>query len=77
MISAACHQPPEDTEAAYKPIKWGEVMEHNMSGLEAPLGRTSSIMEYEANDYTALDRPGHCCFTSYDVVMPTVGKAYR
>jgi hypothetical protein len=52
-ISAACHQPEGDLDAAYERVKWGAV--------------------------THPDRrfPGHCCFTSYAVEPPIVGKHYE
>ena len=49
-ISAACHRPEGDTDAAEKPLIWGAV-------------------ETEGNI-------GHCCFTSFEVEKPVVGRLY-
>ena len=49
-ISAACHRPEGDTDAAEKPLMWGAV-------------------ETEGSI-------GHCCFTSFEVEKPVVGRLY-
>ena len=49
-ISAACHRPEGDTDAAGKPLMWGAV-------------------ETEGSI-------GHCCFTSFEVEKPVVGRHY-
>ena len=49
-ISAACHRPEGDTDAAEKPLMWG-------------------AMETERSI-------GHCCFTSFEVEKPVVGRLY-
>ena len=49
-ISAACHRPERDTDAAEKPLMWGAV-------------------ETERSI-------GHCCFKSFEVEKPVVGRLY-
>lgn len=60
-ISAACHRPFDDADAALKPVKWGEV---DMKGLDA-FGEISSSTSYR-----------HCSFTSKQVVFPSFNVLY-
>ena len=49
-ISAACHRPSDDVDAANKPVKWGVI-------------KTDGDV-------------GHCCFTSYEVLLPNPNRLY-
>ncbi|KAH7070508.1 hypothetical protein BKA63DRAFT_78380 [Paraphoma chrysanthemicola] len=83
IISAACHGPAGDTEAALKPVKWGEIDATQSSGL---LPRNDHMQESnEAKhaqgtgidiELTELAGRGHCCFTTYDVTAPVQGREY-
>jgi hypothetical protein len=61
-ISAACHPPEDDKEAAQKRVMWGETILN-----------TAQIGEAEVND--SLSHP-HCTFTSQHVVQPSPTKTY-
>ncbi|KAL4889365.1 hypothetical protein BDV59DRAFT_186704, partial [Aspergillus ambiguus] len=59
-ISAACHPPVGDGDAASKPVMWGEVSEAQPPD-EGARGRV---------------RYAHCSFTSKDVNLPSLVKPY-
>lgn len=61
-ISAACHPPETDTDAAFKAVRWGVVEE----GYEA------KIVEIAGKDVDVR----HCCFTSLKVTMPIQDECY-
>lgn len=63
-ISAACHRPEGDTDAAVSGVKWGEVLE-----LQTEINVMSNGLE-ESKD------AGHCCITSRPVESPVRGKYY-
>ena len=59
-ISAACHPPVSDTDAAEKPVVWGEV-EVNVASLSTALGPGVEDFQTECR---------HCSFTSQGVKEP-------
>lgn len=61
-ISAACHPPAGDVNAAFNPVKWGEC-------VSVP----SLLRNIEAE---LPPEPPHCSFTSYEVLEPHHGKCY-
>ncbi|KAJ5929150.1 hypothetical protein N7454_006998 [Penicillium verhagenii] len=65
-ISAACHCPAEDTDAAEKPVQWGEV------GVEVQNLKTSR--GFNLPDIETECR--HCSFTSLEVKDPISSVAY-
>lgn len=65
-ISAACHPPPGDIDAAEKPVMWGQV-EMAIPQLSTCLG--PGMPEIQT-------RCGHCTFTSHDVVEPSPDSVY-
>lgn len=69
-ISAACHPPPDDTDAFLKPVMWGEVPEDSR---DTQNGRASDTEEVNSG----LPGYGHCTFTSKDVVTPSMIRLYR
>lgn len=71
VISAACHGPPGDSDARFGPVRWGEIETvHGQVYTYDQDGKGYSHEEREVSMY------GHCCFTSYEVVMPRVGRWY-
>ena len=60
-ISAACHRPVRDADAAFKPVMWGEV---DMKGLDA-FGEDTSLLSFL-----------HCSFTSEPVMPPNLDAVY-
>ncbi|KAH7082209.1 hypothetical protein FB567DRAFT_630623 [Paraphoma chrysanthemicola] len=83
IISAACHGPAGDTEAAFKPFKWGEIDAAQSSGLLPRKGHIQDINEAKHAQSTGVDIEltelaglGHCCFTTYDVTAPVQGREY-
>lgn len=60
-ISAACHRPEGDVNAAFLPVQWGAV-------------KVDQEDDDELHDEDAI---GHCSFTSFEVTQPEVGKKYR
>ena len=62
-ISAACHQPWHDPDAAQMPVMWGVSDE----GLKVDFGAEAGGEK---------EGIGHCCFTSLSVGKVTVGKTY-
>ena len=62
-ISAACHQPKEDVNAAELPLMWGVVQEEETE---------RECFRDEADEQT----PEHCCFTSFPVSQPENGRTY-
>ncbi|OJJ98412.1 hypothetical protein ASPACDRAFT_122206 [Aspergillus aculeatus ATCC 16872] len=71
-ISAACHPPEGDDMAAGKPVMWGEIPRKAETRVTMP------TPEYPwAAERTDGDEPyGHCSFTSWDVVTPSLVKLY-
>lgn len=61
-ISAACHQPSHDRDAAEKPLLWGVP--------ENDLDKSSN-----GNSAAGAD-VGHCCFTSLPALPPVEGRLY-
>ena len=61
VISAACHPPKDDTEAALAPVQWGVVR---------------SDVEHEELPVQHED-VRHCSFTSFDATEPIPGIRYR
>lgn len=66
-LSAACHRPPDDNDAAEKPVKWGEVVGMKVPNLSTHMGSGIADLETECR---------HCSFTSKDVVDPRPNCAY-
>lgn len=65
-ISAACHPPPGDTDAAKKPVMWGEV-DLDVPNLFTTLGPGLEDIQTECR---------HCSFTSQEVREPDPRIAY-
>ena len=63
-ISAACHPPSEDTNAALKPVTWG-----------CPVEGTRDVVE-DGEDHLDKEQVRHCCITSLAVMPPIPGKYY-
>lgn len=61
-ISAACHPPKDDLNAALGLVKWGETMTSPEWMMDQSGG--------------ADDREGHCSFTSFDTERPSLYKLY-
>jgi hypothetical protein len=61
-ISAACHPPKDDLDAALGLVKWGETMT-SPDWMMNQLGGTD-------------DQKGHCSFTSFDSERPSLYKLY-
>ena len=61
VISAACHPPKDDTEAALAPVQWG-VVRSDVENEELPVQHKDV---------------GHCSFTSFDVTEPIPGIRYQ
>ncbi|KAF2029335.1 hypothetical protein EK21DRAFT_67929, partial [Setomelanomma holmii] len=83
IISAACHRPEEDRDAALKPVQWGEVHAVELKALISTAHAARQLDEHKipaTADYavedTGFQRPGHCCFTSYNVTHPNEGRQY-
>ncbi|KAJ5664257.1 hypothetical protein N7507_004988, partial [Penicillium longicatenatum] len=66
-LSAACHRPPDDNDAAEKPVKWGEVVGMKVPNLSTHIGPGIADLETECR---------HCSFTSKDIVDPRPNCAY-
>ncbi|KAI9675457.1 MAG: hypothetical protein M1822_008935 [Bathelium mastoideum] len=64
VISAACHPPPDDTNAATMLVKWGCPVE----GVEDVFG--------DQEEHVGDGRVGHCCITSQAVTHPVPGRYY-
>ena len=62
-ISAACHPPEVDVDAALKSIQWGVVWDTD--DKRAAAAQTDEKCDAE-----------HCCFTSLKVTKPVEGKVY-
>ncbi|KAJ5813671.1 uncharacterized protein N7503_000421 [Penicillium pulvis] len=62
VISAACHPPRDDSNAALGLVRWGETMT-SPEWMMNQLGR-------------AEERKGHCSFTSFDTERPSLFKLY-
>ncbi|PYH49324.1 uncharacterized protein BP01DRAFT_388378 [Aspergillus saccharolyticus JOP 1030-1] len=60
-ISAACHPPVGDEDAAFKPVMWGEVVHFHHQTHPVPEGPAI----------------GHCTFTSQAVVTPSLSRVYK
>ncbi|KAE8360992.1 hypothetical protein BDV27DRAFT_167311 [Aspergillus caelatus] len=71
-ISAACHPPPDDHDAALKPVMWGEVPRDMSDG---PDGDRSTA--YTGAGPVSLEVYAHCTFTSKEVVTPNPVRLYR
>ena len=71
-ISAACHPPPWDQDAALKPVMWGEV------AMQRDDDSASSREEDSQRNCTPESPPGyaHCAFSSLDVVTPNTTSLY-
>lgn len=82
-ISAACHPPDDDVDAAIKPIMWGEICSsanrsHSTSTLTSLLdaeqgeddGDGGDLLEMQAINNKAQSAPV-CTFTSCDIERPT------
>ena len=61
-ISAACHQPREDGDAAELPLMWGVT--------------ATAAMTDEVPGSPGVGQAGHCCFTSFPVSPPQEGHFY-
>ncbi|KAL4778392.1 hypothetical protein BJX76DRAFT_352648 [Aspergillus varians] len=73
-ISAACHPPPDDHEAALKPVIWGEIV-----SLEECNGRDQnwfSTGHRPSTQDSAMPKYAHCTFTSHVVNPPRPGQLY-
>ncbi|KAJ5632791.1 hypothetical protein N7490_009130, partial [Penicillium lividum] len=60
-LSAACHPPVDDTEAAFQPVQWGEIPGSEYTDQD-------DISERGADMFT---RNAHCSFSSREVNMPS------
>lgn len=58
VISAACHRPPDDTNAALKPVMWGEVKTCS-SGSNSPT--TESVATSESRRYQLVSEHEDSC----------------
>lgn len=72
VISAACHGP-EDNRAAFKGVRWGEVVDTPLSSLRLPIkspSAPSSPQQLDAQmsdvDDTGPTSIRHCCLTSLE-----------
>ncbi|KAF4632935.1 hypothetical protein G7Y89_g5184 [Cudoniella acicularis] len=70
VISAACHGGDEDE--ALRPLKWGAICEMDFGDRD----RNLNPMERETL-WDSEDRPGHCAFSSLEVVMPIPDHFYK
>ncbi|KAE8393115.1 hypothetical protein BDV23DRAFT_180994 [Aspergillus alliaceus] len=71
-ISAACHPPPDDHDAALKPVMWGEVVGHRLDEQD-PRGSTA----YFGAGPDSSIKYAHCTFTSQEVNAPNPVRLYR
>lgn len=67
-ISAACHQPDWDADAAMKLVKWG-VVPDRLVGREI-------VDDHSQEEHGQKDVVGHCCFTSGDAGPLQDGRQY-
>lgn len=63
-ISAACHPPPGDEDAAVKPVMWGDVGQDSSSSTFS----YQSTLDDRRDDYT------YCTFTSKEVTTPSTSR---
>jgi hypothetical protein len=89
-ISAACHPPMDDADAALKPVIWGEVQQTTSSKSRST--STSSItplvsganaeeisldyLKTNPNDDNIEQEACHCSFTSFSVSRPEIDQTY-
>ena len=79
-ISAACHQPSRDTDAATKALMWGVAV--GKAGGSDVKGRASGIGVVEGGsgvlegDNGKAGKIGHCSFTSLPAEPPREGEVY-
>ncbi|KAJ5155144.1 hypothetical protein N7492_007947 [Penicillium capsulatum] len=71
-ISAACHPPSWDVDAALKPVMWGEVkMRRNTTSTS-----TAEEDTQRHDGYHAGPEHAHCTFSSLDVTTPNTTSLY-
>ncbi|KAB8213217.1 hypothetical protein BDV33DRAFT_210419 [Aspergillus novoparasiticus] len=82
-ISAACHPPADDTDAALKPVMWGEInvkrFIREAGGQELnPLEEQQAEVSVYENRLPVSVRTGygHCSFTSREVETPHLDRLY-
>jgi hypothetical protein len=65
-ISAPCHPPPNEDlgTISLAPVAWGETT------------KQLSWMERLNHNYGVDEQKGHCSFTSFDAVEPSLAKLY-
>ncbi|KAF9889072.1 hypothetical protein FE257_008049 [Aspergillus nanangensis] len=73
-ISAACHPPPEDTEASLKPVKWGEIIKRPRISSRSEES-SEHISEHDEEEGTETGY-SHCSFTSAEVMRPSPNVLY-
>jgi len=82
IISAACHGPVGDVDAAFEPVQWGELRSvplldrHEPQNTDAYQQDAEHICGDTVFEVMDSNQPGHCCFTTYDVAHPTTNRCY-
>ena len=66
-ISAACHRPDDDIDAATKPLLWRSVAQP-----DDEFDPGTKVIDWGGGKR----RVGHCCLTSFEVANPIEGMLY-
>ncbi|PYI10621.1 hypothetical protein BO78DRAFT_458425 [Aspergillus sclerotiicarbonarius CBS 121057] len=85
-ISAACHPPTGDRDAALKPVMWGEVASNLADDGLFPVDLAATNLEAETETEAEAEAAvglmtkttyAHCTFTSQEVTLPRGDRLYR